>query len=124
MTHRALVIPADPAQPLDTIEWGHGRELLGLLYGWIGCETVDSFRFQAPGVVLTGWVDDSGWYAPQPLRNARLHALVADLGQPRLYPVMGTVVLTGDVDWAGNSVGLPDGLLPDLLRVLGQPAPS
>lgn len=121
MTHRALVVPAAADQPCTVIEWEHGGELLGLLYGSIGCESIDSFRLHLDGDELTGWVDDVGWYVAEPKHNERIHTLAAGLGQPRRYPVMGTVVLTGGDDSIGDTVGLTSELLADLQRALASP---
>jgi hypothetical protein len=118
---RALVVPADAQQPCTVIEWQADGELLALIYGAIGCDTIDSFRIPLDGADLTVWVNDVGWYVDHPVRNARLHQVLAGLGHDRLYPVMGTVVFTEGADEEGDTQGLRESLLLDLQAAM-QPA--
>lgn len=127
MTHRALVVPAAVDQPCTTIQWERGGELLALLYSAIGCDTVDRFTVALDGAELAVWVDDVGWYVDQPVRNTRLHGLLAALGDHRRHPVMGTVVITEGATPEGDTQGLRDELLLDLrsaMALLADPIPT
>jgi hypothetical protein len=121
MTHRALVVPAAADQPCTVIEWERGGELLALLYGTIGCDTVDCFDVPIDGADLTAWVDGTGFYASHPIANLRFRRFAHALGHPLAQPIVGTVVLTEGADDDGETLGLRDELLADLQRALASP---
>lgn len=113
----AFVIPADPDQACLTITWS-GGELLSL-YQAIGCDTVEAIALNIDGAGptnrVTVWVDENG-RRPGALVNSRFGRLASGLGQP--YMIFGAVVITGDADDDGDTLGLDAELLAELQRVI------
>lgn len=112
--HTALVIPADPAAPAHTVTWTRDDDVLDLLCTHIGCSFVDLVTLAvdgAPDDTISLWCDDDG--IPNKLRpNPRLTHLARGLGQP--LHLFGTVVITGNADTDGNTLGLDPELLDQL----------
>lgn len=114
----AVVIPADPAQPISTVTWTGGG-LVSVLYTAIGCDTVECWPLPTPGKGVTAWADEEGAYR-QPVndRAVRFHAELGELASA----IYGTVVLTGSPAADGDTLGLSDQLAADLIRTIGGPA--
>lgn len=117
VTDTAFVIPADPAEPCRTVTWTEDGELLALLRDVIRCEWVETVSVEIHGAgTLVGWVDEEGIFAAPRIENHRFNTFAANLGQPRR--VFGTVVLTGDADDEGATLGLHPELLADLAAAI------
>lgn len=111
---RGLVIPANPNQPTTVLDWDDDHELLPLLYGTIGCDTVELLPVPLDGADLSFWVDENGFYAAPIVQNPRATRMLANLGWRTQWNIVGTAVVTGGADGDGRTQGLSDELLGDL----------
>jgi hypothetical protein len=103
-----LVVPAGGDRPTRTVTWT-GDALLELLYGEIGCDTVDALQHDD----LTVWVADDGWYRePRLPRNRRIEKLLAVDD-----PLLGAAVITGTADADGVTLGLDAAELARLISL-------
>lgn len=109
----AYVIPADPDEPCRTVQWS-GDNLLPMLRREIACDWVEAVRVEVDGAeTVVGWVDEEGRFADDRVDNRRFGDFAAKVGQRHLA-VFGNVVLTGDDDDGGETLGLSDELLAAL----------
>lgn len=119
MPRIAYVFPADLSEPGRTFTWRHDGELLALLYGEIGCDTVACTpEFQTPFGRVVMWCDDVALVREGgPLaRNERAMAL-ADASGGYGATLAGTVVVTGGAYGDGETAGLNTELLDAIARM-------
>jgi hypothetical protein len=102
---KAIRIPADPKQPISTIDVRSNFEALAAAIG-SGCEYIERFRCPlTPELGLVGVVDEEGQYSTKQAPNERAWAL---------YPVPG-YHLKGDV------LVLAEGNTPDGVDFIDMP---
>lgn len=111
----AVVIPQDPTLPIRRVEIGASGDTLGDLQGNVD-GNVDVIPYASqPGVNV--WINDEGKYTKD--RNGRATALM--IPGVDLFVgdwIAGDVVVTGEADAEGNTLGLEPGWETDSRRDL------
>lgn len=115
----AVVIPADPTQPLRLVKLPAGPAMLPAIARVIGCDGLDKTpELVAPnGDRFRIWVDDVGLLAAEPAHNDRAIALCRSVGY-NVADVAGDVVLVGGAPRDGWAGSIPVQLRDHLFEVM------